>query len=323
MSKNYAKQLVDQLDEFHTYNNPYDDPLDTWIHSSYAEVKSKPKNVDWTKLYFSPSSANACPRALYHKAKRHKKDVKKWLPHQRRWVSLGEGVGDMIQRELLLCDRHFEKFTKKKPKFSMGITPENYPAFEDFIFKQKVVEHDGVEFSLIGTSDGILVDNETGDSVILEVKSKQETPSKTSIRAMTSPTEDHTKQVVCYSIMYDVDDAIILYYNTAKKKWFMTDEDYANTPDLRAFDVRVTQEDRDEILDFFAYITKCVNEDSPPLPDLTKWLFNDYKDAIYKSITDEEINLLEALNELKKDSLPPYMQASMKSALEDIKRNKQ
>ena len=32
MSKNYAKQLVDQLDEFHTYNNPYDDPLDTWIH---------------------------------------------------------------------------------------------------------------------------------------------------------------------------------------------------------------------------------------------------------------------------------------------------
>lgn len=316
-----AKELMKQLDEFHTYPQPYDDALEQWLHQSYADVYKQGKNVDWGAVYFSPSSANTCPRALYEKAKKARRDKKAWPPHQRRWVALGTMVGDMLQHEMLLCERHYEKYTGKKPRFTMGMANDGkWPAFEDFIYTQHKVEHNGETFYLMGTSDGIMIDNETGEKVGLEIKSKQQTPSKTSVRAMTAPKEDHVKQCVCYSIMYDVDKYIIAYYNTAKKDWFMSDDDYAKTPDLRLFDVDVSEEQKEDVLDYFADIARRVRENDPPLPDLTKWKFNDFKDAIGNSITAEEIATLETVAEFLVEDMQAWERRSVLESLDDIKR---
>lgn len=319
-SNDLTKPILKQLDLFHSYQKPYDNDLDVWLHSSYAKVISDGLAVDWSVVYFSPSSANVCPRALYEKAKKSKKDIYKPQPHQRRWTSTGEKIGDMLQEEFLLCERHLEKFSGVKPRFTMGITDKGYPAFEQFIWTQKRVEHNGEVFYLTGTGDGLLVDNETGKTIGLEIKSKQQTPSKTSIRAMTAPQESHVKQVISYSIMYDVDTFVIAYYNTAKKGWFLTDEEYEKTPDLRLFQVDISDEDKTDILDFFADITRRVRENDPPLPDLTKWKFNDFKDAIGKSITAEEIATLETIADFLIEDMQAWERRSVLESLDDIKR---
>ena len=60
----------------------------------------------------------------------------------------------------------------------------------------------GEEFSLLGTTDGIMVDRRTGEKIGLEIKSKQETPSKTSLSAMKEADPKHVKQCVSYGEMY-------------------------------------------------------------------------------------------------------------------------
>lgn len=325
MTNEISQAILQQLDEFHTFDKPYDDDLGIWLHQSYADVLKKGKSVDWRVLYFSPSSANVCPRALYEKAKKRRRDKGVWKPHQRRWVHIGEKVGDFVQEEFLLCERHFEKFTGKKPRFTMGLVDGvngKVPAFEEFIYKQHKVEHNGETFYIMGTSDGILYDHETGQKVGLEIKSKQETPSKTSLRAMTDPKIDHVKQCVCYSIMYGLDKYVITYVNTAKKPWLASDEELAKTPDIRMFDVDVSESQKEEVLDFFADIARRVRENDPPLPDLMKWRFNDFKGAIIKSITDEEISKLEMICDFMAEDVPLWQKRAMEGALEDIKQRK-
>src|SRR5690625_6351861 len=81
----------------------------------------------------------------------------------------------------------------------------------------------------------------------LEVKSKQTTPAQTSQYSMMSPDQSHALQVVAYAHMFDVDYYVILYVNYAKQRWFMTDEEYAKTPDIRAFCARITDEHKREV----------------------------------------------------------------------------
>ena len=318
-----AEAFLEQMNEFHTKRQPYDDTLDIWLHESYAKKLRQGRDVDWSKPYFSPSSASACPRALYHKLKKHKKDVQDPTPHQRRWTAMGTLTGDLIQREILLAERHMKKLCGKEPRFVIGITEEKYPAFEDFVFVQKVIEHNGETFSIVGTGDGLMVDKETGELVMLEVKSKSEGASKTNYTQMKSAKQDHIDQVTCYSIMYETRTGIITYLNLSKQKWMADEETLEKNPDLRAFDVNVTDGMQQLILDKFADITRRARENDPPLPDLTSWMFNDYKTKIAETITDEEIAKLETVvASVKKSSQQAWMKRSVENALDDIKRRR-
>lgn len=322
---NYVAPIIKQIDTFHKYDKPFDDPLIIWLHESYAKVLRKGKDMDWSNVYFSPSSSDMCPRALWHKAMKHKKDKQKPLPHQRRWTHLGENIGDLFQMEFLLMGRHYKKLVGEIPRFTMGMTEEGYPAFEEFTWKNKKVKHNGETFYLAGNGDGILHDNQDDKLIGLEVKSTQQTPSKTNYRNMMSAKEAHIKQVIVYSIMYDIDTYIILYYNGAKKAWFLSEQEYKDHPDMRLFQINVTKEQQTDMLDFFADITRRVRENDPPLPDLKKWLFNPYKDAICKTLTDDEMERLgNATNGLISMGLySRWEERSVTEALEDIKRRRE
>ena len=316
---NLAQDFLDYINDWHTYNEPYDDDLDIWLHEEYAKVIRKGKDVDWRSIYFSPSSAGNSARELYVKAKKKRKDQQRFKPHQRRWMSLGTAVGDWFQRELLLAERHYKKLSGKEPVFSIGLV-NGQPAFEDFVFKQHKMTWKGEEFSLLGTTDGIMIDRRTGEKIGLEIKSKQETPSKTSLSAMKEADPKHVKQCVSYGEMYGLDRFIIVYINTAKKKWFAPDDELEKTPDVRAFEIKITEDMRNEVFDYFADIVRRVRENDPPKLDLEDWRFNRYKRACALDLSEDEMSELESeVVALELSNLPQWKVRACTEALDEIK----
>lgn len=266
----------------------FDNELDTQIHRWYANAPTV-----WPKRpYFSPSASQACPRELYLKAKRAPKDSFPIRPHQGRWREIGTAIGDVIQRTVLAMERNLPGCP-----FRFERNADGTPMFEEFAKRNVKIEHNGQTFYLYGTCDGIM-EYKTSDGEILriglEIKSKQGTYSKTSRHSMKAAEEKHRKQCVAYSIMYDVDYYIILYVNASKKGWNMSEEEYEASPDIRAFGFEITDAERAKLLDFFAEVTKCINDDTPPALDLFRWTFNNHKTACAKSLTDEEYALLKA-----------------------------
>ncbi|MCA1800245.1 MAG: hypothetical protein LC650_03035 [Actinobacteria bacterium] len=288
-----AERFTAYLNDFHTYSEPRDDKLDAWLHQAYADViKAGKSYINWNLIYFSPSSSTACPRELYMKAKKAKRDEQRFLPRQRRHMAQGTAIGDWLQRELLLAERHYEKLSGNEPAFKMALK-DGKPAFEDFVFKQKPVTHNGQTFSVLGTTDGIMRDSVTGELVGLEIKTKQETPSKTSVKSMKEADDKHIDQVIAYSVMYGIDKWLIVYVNTAKKKWFSTQDEDDATPDIRAFEIDVTDDMRKRVLDYFAFVTKAVHDEEPPKLSLDKWRFNGMKRACALDLSEGEISELE------------------------------
>lgn len=296
-----AQEFTKQLDRWYSLPEQYDNELDRQIHEWYAN----PPQVWPKRPYFSPSNSKACPRELYVKAKRAQKDNFPKPPYQGRWQEIGTAVGDVIQRTVLAMERKLSNCP-----FRFERTEDGRPMFEDFAKKNHEILHNGQRFYLYGTCDGIMqYINEDGEiiRVGLEIKSKQSTPAKTSRHSMREAEEGHRKQCVAYSIMYNVDYYIILYVNTAKKAWAMTDEEYEATPDIRAFGFEITDADRTELLDSFAEIARCIAEETPPALDLSRWTFNGFKTACAQSLTDDEFAILKAqVKRMQRSSMPTW-----------------
>lgn len=275
------------LDDWHSQNEVWDNELDAQIHRWYAD----PPKVWPQRPYFSPSSANSCPRELYVKAKGAKRDNFKRQPHQARWQRIGTNIGDMIQRDLLFIEKHYEKMTGNVPRFKFERNEDGTPMFEDFAKTNALVEHAGERFYLYGAPDGVMTYTTDDGEVIrvgLEIKSKQTTPARTSLHSMQGPEESHVAQVTCYAHMFNVDYYVILYINAAKQGWTLTEDQYHKTPDIRAFCLNITDSDKGKIFDRFADITKSIREETPPKLDLSEWFFNNYKTACAESLTDSE-----------------------------------
>lgn len=323
ITQSLAKEFLEQMNEFHTYYEPFDTPLQQWLNELYGEELKIKNKMDYRGRYFSPSGADKTATELFAKAKRFKKDDKRLSPHQRRYMAQGTALGDWLQYEVLLCERHFEKLTGKKPRFVMGLK-DGKPAFEEFVAKTHPMEWDGQKFNLNGMTDGIMIDTHTGEPVILEAKSKQNTPSKTSLYSMKEANPGHVKQTVCYGEMYGVDRAIIVYINGAKEGWFADEEKLRKTPDLRAFDVEFTDELKEEVFGHFADTCRIIDSGRMPIPDLRSWEFSEYKDAITKRLTDQEfedtIRVAEIQLQMEDNK---FVSENIRKAIHDIKRRRE
>lgn len=310
LSAEIERNLIAMLDTWHAQPEIWDAALDSQIHAWYVN----PPNVYPKKPYFSPSSISADPRELYLKAKGAKRDVNTQPPHQNRWKKLGTSIGDLIQREILFIEKHYAKMTGKQPCFKFIRNPDGTPMFEDFAKTNKLVEHNGEKFYLFGAPDGVgLYVSESGETIRvgLEIKSKQTTPARTSLYSMKEADKKHAEQTVTYGHMFDCDYYVILYVNASKQGWNMTDEQYAKTPDIRAFCQKITPEMKAEVFEQPAYVTKCVRENTPPPMDLDRFTFNNFKTACAIDLSDEEY-----------DEIKTQVSAVMKSGLSDkLKRD--
>ncbi len=317
-SQTYADEFKSMLEEWHRRPEMWDSKLDAEIHRQYAEVLERGWMPDFSVPYFSPSSVNSCPRELYEKVRKSKKDKQYRQPHQGRWTRIGTAWGDVLQRDLLFIDKHWENEVGTSPPFRPVRTDEGFPMWEDFAKVQKFVEHRGHSFSLFGTCDGI-IEHADGTRMGLEIKSKQTTSARTSDYSMREPEESHVKQCVAYSIMYGVDKFLIVYGNLSKKKWMMTPEEYEKAPDLRVFEIHISQSMKDGLLGYLSRIMDKVEASDPPPLDLTKWTFNDYKSVIAQSLTDEELTIIrDEVRAVRKSSAPDWKKDAMYEAYVDM-----
>lgn len=325
--------FISMMDKWHGHKEIWDDELEAYILRSELEIRTtNRKRLAWgpkgTK-YFSPSSANSDARELFMKLNKQPRDEQPVQPHQGRWRRIGTKWGDVIQTDLLFIEKHFKKEFGEHPAYKPEYVDVNgilYPAWEKFAQKIVWIEHRGHNIPILGQPDGIMRHLPTGKRVGLEIKSKQTTAAQTSAYSMREAKEDHFKQCVNYSIMYGtkeapLDDFIITYGNLSKKAWNMTEEDYEKNPDMRAFHVTVTEQDRIDLLDYYADILDAIDAGMPPKLDLDKWNFNNYKTACVKYMTDGEFEELrsQALT-YQKSRLPEWKKRSYVEAFEDIAR---
>ena len=183
----------------------------------------------------------------------------------------GEEITCGRNREIIAIERNFEKLTGNKPRFTFEKNPDGNgaqatPMFEDFAKTNKLVEYNGEKFYLYGAPDGLMhyvTDEGEVIRVGLEIKSKQQSPSKTSAKSLRRADFAHEAQTALYAYMYDCDYYVILYVNGAKRAWDMSAEEYADFPDIRAFCRRITDADRAPLFDKFAGITKALREKKP------------------------------------------------------------
>lgn len=320
LSAQIEGDFIALLDDWHSLSDVWDDALDSQIHRWYV---NPPKVWPIRGIpYFSPSSLGSCPRELYVKAKGGKRDNFRQVPHQTRQRGMGTLTGDYIQRELLFIEKHYEAKTGNAPRFRFLRDDQGRPLFEEFAKAAVPVTHRGEEFQLFGAPDGIMeytTDDGEKIRVGLEIKSKASTPARTSLHSMREPEASHATQARCYARMFNCDYYVVLYLNLAKKGWFMTPEDYAKTPDIRAFCLRVTDEDKTALLDKPAYVTKCVRENTPPPLDLDNFVFNNYKTACAQSLTDAELSeIREQVRRMQNSNLPAFKKRDYAQALDFI-----
>ncbi|WP_337102367.1 hypothetical protein [Paenibacillus sp. YIM B09110] len=189
--------------------------------------------------------------------------------------------------------------------------------------------HNGVQFALFGTCDGIMrYVSEDGEvlRVGLEVKSKQTTSAQTSeYSTRNGPKEDHVKQCVCYSLMYGtaaepIDYYVILYVNASKKSWEMSADEFAKNPDIKAFGIEITDDMRRDVLDNFANIVKAAKSGEPPALDIANWTFNNFKRACAAGLSDEEMTQLEReVAAMQRSGLPDFKKRQFAEAYEQVK----
>jgi len=136
---------------------------------------------------------------------------------------------------------------------------------------------------------------------------------------MRQPDSDHARQIVAYSHMFDCEYYVILYVNYAKQRWFMSDEDYEKTPDIRAFCAKVNDEHKREVFQKAVDVTRAVRENNPPKLDLDGWTFNNYKEACAKDLTEEEVEELRQIaRRAEHSSMPRWKAAGYVRAVEEI-----
>lgn len=259
----YGKKLADDLlahfTEFHSLDRVWDrKDVETLL------VRQKQREIDnlFTKptyprdlVKFNPSGASKTVMDLYLKAKGFKEKTERY-PYHTRWTRNSTAVHEAVQRDLLYAEK-----VLPDPLFTVERTAEDLPAWEDNILGWKQLEHKGKQFILNGKMDGVLIHEPTGKRVGFEFKTKSNSVGQVGHYKMKEATSYHVEQCVAYYLLTGIRDYILTYEGVAKPQWSAMAE---AKPDLRTFHVYITDEMATELLDKWAYVTECVENDTPP-----------------------------------------------------------
>lgn len=218
---------------------------------------------------FSPSGASKCERELYYKAIKAPQDIQTMFPFQKRWTRNATAVHEAVQTDLLYAEKLL-----KNPSFKVARMENGLPAWEKNLQTYKIIEHNGITFAIFGMMDGILEYTKDGSKIGFEFKTKSTTIGAVGNFKMKTPQESHILQCVAYSILFDLDEFILMYESLAKDGW---NKGADAKVDFRTFYLKITAEHRAELLDKLSYVAKSVQARDIPDADLEKCLFCPYK----------------------------------------------
>lgn len=268
-----AGALYNQFNELHSQDFFPDYKIESLLLEQKAHDLELIKNYERLPeglISFSPSSASACKRALVFKANREEKDEVLRYPYQRRWTRNSSAVHEAVQRDLLYCEKVLEN-----PVFTVHRLENGLPAWEQNIKTHKIIEHNGVKFVLNGMCDGILEYKPDGSKVLFEFKTKSTTIGAVGTYKLKNVQEEHRIQAVAYSLLFGVDECIFCYESVAKDGWTKGADAKL---DFRTFYVKVTEEDKKELLDKFSEVAKDFYDKKLPAKE-DKCFFCVYKEA--------------------------------------------
>lgn len=268
-----AGALYNQMNDLHSVDFYSSYEIESLLLKQKEHDLDKMKNFERLPeglISFSPSSASACGRGLVFKANKEEKDEVIRYPYQRRWTRNSSAVHEAVQRDLLYCEK-----VLKNPIFMVERLESGLPAWEQNIKTAKVIEHNGVKFVLNGMCDGILNYTPDGSRVLFEFKTKSTTIGTVGTYKLKGVQEEHRIQAVAYSILFGVDEVVFMYESVAKDGWTKGAEAKV---DFRTFYVKITEEDRKNLLDRLSEIAKqYYNNEIPAKED--KCFFCVYKNA--------------------------------------------
>lgn len=269
-----AGGLYNQFNEFHSKDVRTDKAIERVL------IQEKINDIERPDAYslipkgltvFSPSSVSKCPRELFYKAVKETKDEKTMYPYQRRWVRNGSAVHEYTQRDLLYMEKEL-----KNPLFTVARNDEGMPMWEGNIKTHKIIEHNGERFAIFGMMDGILEYTPDNSKIGFEFKTKSTTIAQVGTYKMKDAQDGHKMQTVAYSILFGVDEFILMYESVAKDNWSANEN---ARPDIRTFYNKVTEEDKIVLLDKLADVEKHIRAGKLPEGDLSKCIFCPYKNT--------------------------------------------
>lgn len=280
--------FLTQMDTY--YSSPdtsfYDNAIERKFYSQrLAHIGFKPYPNDGL-ITFGASGTSMCDRQLVFKndkATRPEKSAD--ISFRGRQRRQGTAVVDYLQLDIL----HMPKRLKGSHTFEMAVRENGEWDFEDAAQERRVFTHPDpdtgelVSFAVTAKPDGKLTYNPDGSLIILEYKTKA-----SGLRAMNGKLDykgaqdDHKRQVVAESLVFGLNEALIVYESTQKPAWFSDEEnsgvtkgqktwkDGAPLPDMRAFYVDITDQMRTELLDDLARQAAIVYESrkSGDVPDV-------------------------------------------------------
>lgn len=261
--------IYKQFNEWHSkdrWGNPEVERL--LLKQKEFEISLMEKKSERPATYiFSPSGASKCSRELWFKAMGEKQHDDKY-PYHRRWTRNSTAVHEATQKDILSMT-----MLLKNPAFKIQFLENGLPMWEENIKTHKMIQHNGVEFAVLGMMDGIF-QYQDGASVGFEFKTKSNSIGQVGNYKMKEPAPYHKTQCVAYSILFGMDEFILMYEAVAKDQWSKGAEAKL---DIRTFYHRVTEADRIELLDKFADVVKALDKKEKPQMEMDKCMFCPYK----------------------------------------------
>lgn len=218
---------------------------------------------------FSPSGASKCKRELFYKLNRFKHDQATRHPYHNRWAKNATGAHEQRQRDLL-----YGEVLLDSPAFTVERMPSGLPAWEKNVQKYKLFDHNGQKFYIYGMMDGQVRYTKDGSLIGFEYKTKSTSIDK--IEKIKGPDASHKKQLIGYSLLFGIDEFVIMYESLAKDEW--RQGQYAKA-DTVAFYVKVTEAQRQELLDKYAEVAAGVATGEIPDKETSKCMFCPFKNT--------------------------------------------
>lgn len=278
-----ANAIVKHFDRINSINPLWDDKEieELLLRQRQFEVGKIGTKPNYPNQYprFSPSSSDKTDLELFLKNIKAPRDEQEMLPWQKRWVENSTGVHEARQRNLLYGEKFLTNpdFVVERIKDEENELRNGLPAWEKPLEGWKVIEHNGYKMVVTGMMDGIL-NYKDGSRIGFEFKTKSNSVAQ--IKQLKDSAPYHKKQCIAYSILFGIDEYVITYESVAKDKWGTSTN---ARPDMKAFYLKVTERQRQEMLDKWAGVCAYVeNGEVPPIIDVSKDMFFPYKEYVAK-----------------------------------------
>jgi CRISPR/Cas system-associated exonuclease Cas4 (RecB family) len=271
LQREIAEAFQEDLDRFHGLNLRDDNDMElAFLRDQMDQITDDNLDGDWNDdlTTFSPSGASKCKRELAFKAYKADQDEVVFLPYQQRWVRNGKAVHMAFQKDLT--------YLEKQPfsRFKIERNDQGKFAWERNIRRVKTITHKGVTFQMYGMMDGILEYSPRNLRVGIDLKTKSTTIAAVGDYKMKAPQDNNLFQMIAYSILFDIDYFLIPYESLAKDNWTKGVEARS---DMKTFCVKITDEQKEMLLDKYAEVAVDVSDGVVPHPDFSKCLFCPFK----------------------------------------------